>query len=106
MEIAQGHQESRLGIHVILCADWGKGTEKRAVYVAHIPGRAVYRLKPSVCWSVAAILGEAKRLSSKGPVLATFDAPLGVPKTYLAAASNVPFGERPQLSSISYAAPA
>jgi len=83
-------KEVRARISAILCADWGKGVEKRAVYVADVRGRRVYRREPPVeGWGVGAILAEADRLSSDGRVLATFDAPLGVPESYLAAAAGV-----------------
>ena len=75
--------------YAILCADWGKGHRKRAVYVADVDSRVVRRVGGAGGWSMAAVLKEAERWSSRGPVLATFDAPLGVPESYLAAASRV-----------------
>ena len=78
----------------ILCADGGKETGKRAVYVADVPARAVRRLEPRA-WSVGTLLKEAERWASNGPVLATFDAPLGIPETYLAAAARVPSWRSP-----------
>jgi hypothetical protein len=72
----------------ILCADWGKDFSKRAVYVADVAARAVRRVS-SNGWSVAGVLEEAERWSSTGTVLATFDAPLGVAESYLAALSRV-----------------
>jgi hypothetical protein len=77
-----------LGPSSILCADWGKETRKRAVYVADVSARVVRRLDAPE-WSLAAVLREAESLASKGSVLATFDAPLGVPQSYLAAAARV-----------------
>src|SRR4051794_31282010 len=68
----------------ILCADWGKASAKRAVYVADVAGRSVRRV-PGGTWSVAGVLAAAERWMSTGPVLVTFDAPLGVPQSYLIA---------------------
>jgi hypothetical protein len=72
----------------ILCADWGKKKPKRAVYVADVSERLVRRIHAKD-WSVGTILDEADRWLSKGPVLATFDAPLGVPESYLSAAARI-----------------
>jgi len=85
---------STLGVSAILCADWGKETRKRAVYVADVAAREVRRLDASG-WSVSAVLSEADRLASRGPVLATLDAPLGIPESYLAAAVRVPSWRSP-----------
>lgn len=65
----------------ILCADWGKASAKRAVYVADVVGRTVRRI-PGRNWSLAGVLSEAERWTSAGPVLVTFDAPLGMPQSY------------------------
>ena len=78
----------------ILCADWGKESPKRAVYVADVSARLVRRVSAKG-WSVAGVLEEADRLSSTGAVLATFDAPLGVPESYLAAVRTLPSGQPP-----------
>jgi hypothetical protein len=72
----------------ILCADWGKEIRKRAVYVADVSARAVRRVYASA-WSVGTVLKEAERWASHGPVLATFDVPLGIPESYLVAAAKV-----------------
>jgi hypothetical protein len=82
-------------ISAILCADWGKGTRKRAVYVADVTARIVRRIGASG-WSVSALLQEAERRAGNGPVLATFDAPLGVPESYLFAARVVPSWRSPK----------
>jgi hypothetical protein len=78
---------STLGVSAILCADWSKDARKRAIYVANVPTREVRRLhaKDPGGWSVSAVLREASLLASRGPVLATFDAPLGIPESYLTA---------------------
>lgn len=73
-------------LSAILCADWGKDSSKRAVYVADVSARMVRRVR-SDAWSVAGVLAEARRWTSNGSVLATFDAPLGLPESYLRALS-------------------
>jgi hypothetical protein len=75
-------------LSAILCADWGKESRKRAVYVADVAARTVKRIAGSE-WSVTTVLREAARWTSDGSVLVTFDAPLGVPESYLAAASRI-----------------
>lgn len=76
-------------LSAILCADWGKDVSKRAVYVADIESRVVRRLS-TASWSLAEVLNEAERWRATGSVLATFDAPLGVPASYLAALGRLP----------------
>jgi hypothetical protein len=75
-------------LSAILSADWGKEPQKRAVYVADVSARVVRRVS-SDRWSVAGVLAEARRWTSTGSVLATFDAPLGVPDSYLTALSRL-----------------
>ncbi len=88
---AQSRVQSRppVGPSAILCADWGKEPGKRAVYVADVTGRAVRRVA-SQGWTVARVLAEAKQWEAKGSVLVTFDAPLGVPASYLSAVASRP----------------
>ena len=74
-------------LSAILCADWGKAFPKRAVYVADVSTRVVRRVS-AAGWSVGRVLEEAERWTSTGTVLATFDAPFGVPESYLAALSS------------------
>lgn len=76
-------------LSAILCADWGKECSKRAVYAADVSARAVRRVS-GAGWSVAGVLAEAERWTSTGTVLATFDAPLGVPDSYLTALGKLP----------------
>lgn len=76
-------------LSAILCADWGKALSKRAVYVADVSARVVRRV-PGAEWAVAGVLAEAERWTSTGSVLATFDAPLGVPDSYLTALGKLP----------------
>ncbi len=77
------------GLAAIFCADWGKEPHKRAVYVADVETRSVRRVL-SRGWTVARVLAEAKPWESKGSVLVAFDAPLGVPASYLAAVASRP----------------
>jgi hypothetical protein len=65
-------------LRAILCADWSKNPRKRAVYVADVRKRTVGRLS-SPSWTLGGILAEAQRRASDGPVLSTFDVPLGIP---------------------------
>jgi hypothetical protein len=76
-------------VSAILCADWGKEFPKRAVYVADVSARVVRRVA-ATGWSVPGVLKEAERWESTGSVLATFDVPLGVPESYLAALRRTP----------------
>jgi hypothetical protein len=63
---------------------------RRAVYVADVSERIVRRAT-APRWSLAEVLEHAKRwTSSTGSVLATFDVPLGVPDSYLAALNQRP----------------
>jgi hypothetical protein len=81
-------------LSAVLCADWGKEFPKRTVYVADVSARVVRRVSANG-WSVAGVLEEAERWISTGSVLATFDAPLGVPASYLAALSRLQSGHQP-----------
>jgi hypothetical protein len=76
----------------ILCADWGKESAKRAVFLADVDGRVVRRV-PGEAWSLARLLEEAQRFTLIGSVLVTVDAPLGVPESYLAALNRVLSGQ-------------
>jgi hypothetical protein len=71
-----------LGVSAILCADWAKDCPKRAVYVVDVEARGVRRLA-AAAWTVNDVLAHAERRTSRGTVLTTFDAPLGVPESYL-----------------------
>lgn len=74
-------------LSAILCADWGKEFKKRSVYIADVTQRAIRRVD-SRGWSFAEVIKEARRWSTKGPVLASFDVPLGVPQSYFSAAQS------------------
>jgi hypothetical protein len=80
----------------IICADWSKHAQRRAVYAADVPARRIYRLHPKPHWSLPQILDAAASLSSNGPVLVAFDVPFGVPESYLAAAEAIPHWKSPQ----------
>lgn len=72
----------------ILCADWGKAPKKRSVYVADVSKRTVIRMpEPHNGWSFEEVRKRAEKCAQDhgGPVLATFDLPLGVPSSYLEA---------------------
>ncbi len=73
-----------MNISAILCADWAKEQRKRAVFVADIGARTVSRIARAD-WSVAKVLDAAQPWAERGPVLVAFDAPLGVPASYLEA---------------------
>ena len=83
-----------IGIAAILCADWGKDRGKRAVYMADIDERSVQRV-PGNDWSLHSVLNEARQRLSRGPVLVTFDLPLGVPKSYALAVGSMLGLKRP-----------
>src|SRR5690606_21841782 len=81
----------------IVCCDWSKEATGRAVFVADLPARTVRYVGPDPKhtqdgepWSFEAALSLARSLRQEGPVLLTFDAPLGVPQSYLNAARQVP----------------
>ena len=58
-------------LSAILCADWGKESRKRSVYVAEIAARTVRRLAASE-WSVTTVLAEAEKWTTAGSVLASY----------------------------------
>lgn len=72
----------------ILCADWGKEARKRAVYVGDVSTRVVRRVSADR-WTLATVLDEARRRTGAGPVVAAFDVPLGVPRSYLNALARL-----------------
>jgi hypothetical protein len=74
-------------LSAIICADWGKERGKRAVYVADVAARTIRRLHGND-WSFSAVLQAACPWTDRGAVLVTFDAPLGVPGSYMEAASK------------------
>ncbi len=72
----------------MICADWGKESRKRAVYVADVAERTVRRLE-SGDWTLTRILSHAETWASRGTVLVTIDAPLGVPASFLSAVARL-----------------
>jgi hypothetical protein len=82
-------------ISAIICADWGKERNKRAVFVADPVARTIKRID-GANWSVATLLEAAVPWRARGSVLITFDAPLGVPASYLRAASKRPLWGGPK----------
>lgn len=75
-------------VSAVICADWGKESRKRAVYVADVAQRTVRRLE-SGTWTLTGILSIAETWVSRGSVLVALDAPLGVPATFLSAVARV-----------------
>ena len=74
----------------ILAADWGKLPKKRAIYEALVAERCVRRVTPhDAVTDVEALLSYAASLSE--PTLVAFDAPLGVPASFLAALGQASF---------------
>jgi hypothetical protein len=70
----------------VLCADWSKDPKKREVYAASAAEKRIGRLQPPTGgWSVANVFLETERLRPAGgpPVLVGFDAPIGVPRSFL-----------------------
>ena len=67
----------------VICADWSAGTRRRAVWKADIATGRISRLVPPVSgWTVRTVLGRAEQ--SPRPVVIGFDAPLGLPASFLA----------------------
>ena len=78
-----------MSFDLIVCADWSKDPAKRAVWTAEPATKEIRRVEPMLGepWTVARILENTTRLvGSTGSALVSFDAPIGVPASYLAAA--------------------
>jgi hypothetical protein len=78
-----------MSFDLIVCADWSKHPAKRAVWAAAPATKAVRRLEPAPAepWTVARIVERATQLvGPSGSALVSFDAPIGVPESYLDAA--------------------
>ncbi len=80
-----GHQPASMNPTRILCADWGKAANKRAVFVADAADRPIVRRLSHPGWTLSSLLQEANRLALDGPVMAALDVHLGVPFAYLTA---------------------
>lgn len=75
------------GIERILAADWGVNPRKRALFEARVAERVV-RPVPGAGWTVQSVLEHARRGGER--TLVVFDAPLGLPQSYLEAARALP----------------
>ena len=74
---------------VIVCADWSRDLASREVYAASPQERRVWRLEPpDRGWTVEAVVRDAQAAanSRRGVALIGFDAPIGVPSSFLNAA--------------------
>jgi hypothetical protein len=72
----------------VICADWGKESRKRSVYVADVVQRTIRRLE-SDAWTLAGILRNAEMWASRGTVMVAVDAPLGIPASFLSAVARL-----------------
>ncbi|MDX6369313.1 MAG: hypothetical protein QOG93_815 [Gaiellaceae bacterium] len=82
-------QARRVSFDLIVCADWSKHPANRAVWMAAPAIKEIRRLEPTPGepWTVARVLEHTTRLvGTAGSALVSFDAPIGVPDSYLAAA--------------------
>jgi len=78
---------------VIVSADWSKSRDRRAAWIADVPKRFVSPLQPPAeGWTVGALFDATELFDSHRPALVAFDAPLGVPRSYLDA-YRTNFGE-------------
>lgn len=69
-------------LSAIICADWSKDSARRAAYVADIPARTVRRVGDGP-FGLQSLLTAAEQYP--GEVLVAIDAPLGAPRSLLAA---------------------
>ena len=70
-------------VSYFVSADWSKSPGKRAVYVADVGERRIWKgVQTGASWDVGALLDLAEQLPDKGPVLIGVDVVLGVPKGY------------------------
>jgi len=71
-------------LRAIICADWSRNSARRAAYVADIPTRLVKRLG-SGPFTLRSLVDTASAYPGEGSVLVGIDAPLGAPRSLLAA---------------------
>jgi len=69
----------------VYCADWSKDPAKRAVCVADVAARRVEYVRRSSPWTVGSLIRVASEDVRGGRSVVAFDAPIGVPASYLAA---------------------
>jgi hypothetical protein len=75
---------------LVVCADWSASTRRRAVWAADVLEAAVFPLSRRA-WTLADVLAEADDLRGHESAIVAFDAPLGLPRTYLAATGGGTF---------------
>lgn len=75
---------------ILLAADWGKESKKRAVYKADVSRRAIERVDGTT-WSLERLLTSAREAvqAGKGPVIISLDLVLGAPEPYFRQAQRV-----------------
>jgi len=73
---------------IIICADWSKHPVRRRAWLGDPRERRLRRLSARA-WSVASIIENCARHSERGFALVAFDAPIGVPASYLDAARSI-----------------
>ena len=68
----------------IVGADWSKDSSRRAAYVADVPARSIRCLGQGP-FTLTSLIRAASRFAAQAPVLLGIDAPLGAPRSLLAA---------------------
>ena len=71
-------------LNAIICADWSKDSARRAAYVAEVATRSVKRLGRGP-FTLKSLVDAAAAYAGDGSVLVGVDAPLGAPRSLLAA---------------------
>lgn len=74
----------------IVCADWGGPSNKRTAYEALVGERVIRRVPAADAWEVESLLEYARR--GDRPTLLAFDAPIGVPRSFIEAARKSGLG--------------
>ena len=73
-----------MALNAALCADWSTQGRGREIYAASIDARTVKRVPPPAGgWTVVAALRAAQGRRRGGTALLGFDAPIGVPSSFL-----------------------
>jgi hypothetical protein len=73
---------------IIICADWSKHPTRRRAWLADVHERRLRRL-PGRAWSVESVIETGARHRKGAFALVAFDAPIGVPASYLNAARPI-----------------